>query len=239
MWELRVAPARRRARVRRNLGAGRLRRPLLRVFGVVLSDDAATRGECSLHRGFLRSSRLGHDPSAGLAQPPHARLGGFRSHAPNHRCRITRAESRVWPLAKLPPGPSSRKSMLRTFWGLSFETTVRLSDVGAADAHPGVAHLLIVYLRIVDHHIEAQPLHRQSAYGGEQRVRSHYAIMLRGHQSNARIDEFLLRIENVQRCTLADAGFFTHTVERDLCRIDLRRRGFDLGFQLCTTVARA
>src|SRR5262249_34794579 len=142
----------------------------------------------------------------------------------------TRAESRVWPLAKLPPGPSSRKSMVRTFWGLSFETTVRLSAVGAADAHPGVAHLLIVYLRIVDHHIEAQPLHRQSAYGGEQRVRSHYAIMLRGHQSNARIDEFLLRIENVQRCTLADAGFFTHTVERDLCRIDLRRRGFDLGF---------
>src|SRR6516225_9003763 len=78
----------------------------------------------------------------------------------NHRCRIKRAESRVFHHAKLPLGPSSRKSMVRTFWGLSFETMVRLSAVGSADADPGVAHLLIVYLRIVDHHIEAQPLHR-------------------------------------------------------------------------------
>src|SRR5215813_11445260 len=148
MWELRVAPARRRARVRRNLGAGRLRRPLLRFFGVVLSDDAANRGEYFLHRGFLRFCRLRHAVLVQLALPS-SRLPA--SVASDRMRRITRAESRVWPLAKLPPGPSSRKSMVRTFWGLSFETTVRLSAVGAADAHPGVAHLLIVYLRIVDH----------------------------------------------------------------------------------------
>src|SRR5262249_12229939 len=174
-------------------------------------------------------------PCPAPACPPRwLQIACAESQVSNHTCRITCLAS-----CKIAARTVVAQVEVRTFWGLSFETTVRLSAVGAADAHPGVAHLLIVYLRIVDHHIEAQPLHRQSAYGGEQRVRSHYAIMLRGHQSNARIDEFLLRIENVQRCTLADAGFFTHTVERDLCRIDLRRRGFDLGFQLCTTVARA
>src|SRR5262249_34794577 len=69
MWKLRVAPARRRARVRRNLGAGRLRRPLLRFFGVVLSDDAANRGEYFLHRGVLRFCRLGHAVLVQLALP--------------------------------------------------------------------------------------------------------------------------------------------------------------------------
>jgi hypothetical protein len=34
--------------------------------------------------------------------------------------------------------------------------------------------------------------------------------MLGGHQRGARIDEFLLRIEHVERGALADAGFLAH-----------------------------
>src|SRR5262249_3997159 len=90
------------------------------------------------------------------------------SHVPNHACRITWRHH-----AKLQPRASSCKSMVRTLWGVRFETTGRLSAVGSADADPGVALLLIVDLRIVDHHIETQPLHRQSADGGKQGIGSH------------------------------------------------------------------
>src|SRR5579872_4955881 len=37
-----------------------------------------------------------------------------------------------------------------------------LSAVGSAHADPGVAHLLVVNLRIVDQNVEAEPRHRQA-----------------------------------------------------------------------------
>ena len=78
----------------------------------------------------------------------------------------------------------------------------RLSTVRSPNADPCVADLLIVHLRIVDHDIQSQSLHRQPADRGQQSVRSDYAIMLRGHQGHTRIDEFLLRIEDVERGSL-------------------------------------
>src|SRR6185503_13060730 len=44
----------------------------------------------------------------------------------------------------------------------------------------------------------------------------------------AGIDQFLLRVEHVERGALADARLFAHAVERDLGRGDLRLRGDDL-----------
>ena len=59
-----------------------------------------------------------------------------------------------------------------------------------------------MHLRVVNHDIQSQSLHRETANRGEQRVRSDDAIMLRGHQSHARIHQFLLRIEDIERCVL-------------------------------------
>ena len=81
----------------------------------------------------------------------------------------------------------------------------RLPAVRDTDADPGVANLLVMHLRIVNHDIQPQSLHRETANRGEQRVRSDDAIMLRGHQSHARIHQFLLRIDDVERCTLPDS----------------------------------
>src|SRR4030095_5585210 len=51
---------------------------------------------------------------------------------------------------------------------------------------------------------------------------------LRGHQRDARVDQLLLRVEDVERGALADAGFLAYAVERDLRRGHLRLRGLDL-----------
>src|SRR6516225_11887034 len=64
-----------------------------------------------------------------------------------------------------------------------------------------------MHLRVVNHDIQSQSLHRETANRGEQRVRSDDAIMLRGHQSHARIHQFLLRIEDVERCALTFASW--------------------------------
>ncbi len=60
--------------------------------------------------------------------------------------------------------------------------------VGDTHADPGVAHLLIVHLRIVDQHVQAEVLHRQAADGGQQSVGCHHAVVLGGDQRNARVD---------------------------------------------------
>jgi hypothetical protein len=85
-----------------------------------------------------------------------------------------------------------------------------------------------VHLRIVDHDIQSQSLHRQSADGRQQRVRRDDAIVLRGHQSHARIHELLLRVENVERGSLPDPRLFANTVERNFSGVHLRRSRFDL-----------
>ena len=44
--------------------------------------------------------------------------------------------------------------------------------------------------------------------------------MLRRYQSDARINEFLLRIENIERGALPDPRLFAYAVERNLCGVD-------------------
>src|SRR6516165_9526956 len=51
-----------------------------------------------------------------------------------------------------------------------------------------------------------------------------------GHQSHARIHQFLLRIEDVERCALPDSRLFAYAIERNFGGIHLRRGGFDLRF---------
>src|ERR1700688_398842 len=53
--------------------------------------------------------------------------------------------------------------------------------------------------------------------------------MLRRDQGDPRIYQFLLRVEDVERRALSDSRLLAHAVERDLRRVDLRGRRFDLG----------
>src|ERR1700676_2856770 len=111
----------------------------------------------------------------------------------------------------------------------------RLSTVRRPYADPRIAHLLIVHLRIVDRDVEAEVLHRQAADRRQERVRGHHTVVLRRDQRHARIDQFLLRVQHVERRALTDARFFAHAIERDFGRIHLRGCGFDLrlgGIQL-------
>ena len=92
-----------------------------------------------------------------------------------------------------------------------------------------------MHLRIVDHHVKSQSLHRQAADRRQQCVRGNDAIVLRGHQSHAGIDEFLLRIEDVERGSLSDPRLLADTVEGNFGGVDLRRGCLDLrlgGIQL-------
>ena len=52
--------------------------------------------------------------------------------------------------------------------------------------------------------------------------------MLRRDQRYAGIDEFLLRVDDIERRTLTHPRLFAHAVERDLRGIDLRRCRLDL-----------
>jgi hypothetical protein len=83
-----------------------------------------------------------------------------------------------------------------------------LAAVRSSNADPGVPDPLIVDLRIIDHDIQTQSLHRQSADRRQQRLRSNDAIVLRSHQSHARVDQFLLRVEDVKRGSLPDPRLF-------------------------------
>ena len=77
-------------------------------------------------------------------------------------------------------------------------------------------------------HVEAEPLHRQPADRRQQGIGRDDPIMLRRDQRDAGVDQFLLRVEHVERRALADARLFAHAVERDFGGVDLRGRRFDL-----------
>src|ERR1700756_2682598 len=130
----------------------------------------------------LLAPRLAH--SGRIRRRPSLRFAESRSR---HSVTLPPARSLRKPTA--PPPLSEKAPPIRR---------AGLPAVRRPNADPGVPDLLIVHLRIVDHDIQSQSLHRQSADCRQQRVRSNNPIVLRGHQSHARINEFLLRIEDVE-----------------------------------------
>ena len=69
--------------------------------------------------------------------------------------------------------------------------------VRRANANPAVANLLIMHAGIVDAGGEVQHLRRQAADGIEHRIGCDDAVMLRRDESHPRIDQRLLRVEDV------------------------------------------
>ena len=102
----------------------------------------------------------------------------------------------------------------------------RLSTVRGPNADPCVADLLIVHLRIVDHDIQSQSLHRQPADRGQQSVRSDYAISCAVTRATRALTSSCcaLRTSSVVRCPrlLADA------IERNFGGVHLRCGCLDL-----------
>ena len=59
-------------------------------------------------------------------------------------------------------------------------------------------------------------------------IRGNHPVTLRADQRHARVDQFLLRVEHVERGALADTRFLAHAVERDFRRLHLRLRRLDI-----------
>src|SRR5579863_10528886 len=57
--------------------------------------------------------------------------------------------------------------------------------------------------------------------------------MLCSDECHAGVDEFLLRVEDVERGTLPNSCFLSHTIKGDRAGIDLRLRGPDLRLGCC------
>ena len=100
----------------------------------------------------------------------------------------------------------------------------RSASVGRAHADPGVANLLVMHHGIVERDHDAELGQVQLAHGSEQGVGGDHPVVLSGHQRGARLDESLLRSENVERGALTDPGLFAYAVERDLGGSDLSSR---------------
>ena len=60
------------------------------------------------------------------------------------------------------------------------------------------------------------------------RIGRNHPIALRRHQRHAGVDQFLLRIEDVERGALTDTSFFSNAVKRGLGGAHLRLGGDDL-----------
>jgi len=110
------------------------------------------------------------------------------------------------------------------------ETTRLLSEssaaVGCTNPDPAIANLLVVHARIIGGGLQIEHLRRQSSDRAQDRIRGDHAVMLRGDQRNAGIDQGLLRVEHVERGSLSGLGFFTHAVQRDFGSLHLGlRRG--------------
>src|SRR6201999_1406817 len=94
--------------------------------------------------------------------------------------------------------------------------------VGRAETNPLVLDLVEVDARVIFGDGEAQGPDRQAPNRREQVVGIDDLVVLRDDELDARIQQGLLLIEDVEGRALPDLGFFADTGKRDLC-------GFHLG----------
>ena len=83
---------------------------------------------------------------------------------------------------------------------------------------------MIVDLRVVRIDAQAQDGRRQAADSRQNGIRIHHAIALCGNQRDARIDQLLLGIEDVERGSLSKPRLLPDAVQRGFGRLDLGLR---------------
>jgi hypothetical protein len=95
-----------------------------------------------------------------------------------------------------------------------------------AQAMPGIANLVVVHLGHIVRRVEAERLDVEAAGGAEQRIGCTHTIPLRADEPRAGGREILLRVEDVERRSLARLCLLLHAAERDVGRAHLlpRRR---------------
>jgi len=59
--------------------------------------------------------------------------------------------------------------------------SARSASVGSAHAGPGIAHLLVVHVRVIDRHPQSQHLGRQPSHRRQKREGSNHPVALRAH----------------------------------------------------------
>src|SRR6516164_565706 len=119
-------------------------------------------------------------------------------------------------------------------WTWDHDTAVdstRSAAVWSAHAGPCIAYLLVVHVRVIDRHPQSQHLRRQPSHRRQKREGSNYPVALRAYQRHPRVNQFLLRVQHIERGALANARFLAHPIQCDLGRLHLRLRRLDIGFR--------
>src|SRR3954470_12448538 len=153
-WRYGIARGQRsRTRRRRSRGGWRSGLPI-----VVVGDDAANGGENLLHRRLLRLRRLAHaeflkpipiSPGATPVESTRPQRITCTLDIDSDRSKYGRAM------------PERNRGPVDTHISRAVSVgKCELFSVGRAHTDPGVAHLMIVHLRVVDRYFEAQHLGR-------------------------------------------------------------------------------
>src|SRR5581483_1812789 len=107
---------------------------------------------------------------------------------------------------------------------------IGLAAVRVAHAGPAIADLVVMDAGVVSRHAQAENLRRQAADRRQQRVRRNDPVALGADQRDARIHQFLLRVENIEGGALSHPRLLAHAVERDLGGLHLRLRRLNVRF---------
>ncbi len=97
-----------------------------------------------------------------------------------------------------------------------------------ANSCPSVPYLLVMDHRIVDAGRQAEHLRRKPAHRRKHIVGGDHAVMLRDDECDPGVHQRLLRVQDVERGTLAHPGFLANAVERHFRGSDLGLGGCDL-----------
>src|SRR3546814_13744001 len=90
-----------------------------------------------------------------------------------------------------------------------------------------IAHFIIVCARIIVIHWQAKLAAGQSPDGGQQVVAGNHLVTLGTHQIDLCIEEFLLRIEDIEHRARSDGGLLVDALQRDVRGMHLRFQRFD------------
>ena len=97
------------------------------------------------------------------------------------------------------------------------------------NAPPLAARVVRVDLGVIDLVRRAELLDIQAADGGKDRIGRHVDVALGGREVDLRVEQFLLCVEDVEKCPLADLLFLAHAAEGDLEGLHLGIVAVELG----------
>src|SRR5215210_3041299 len=126
------------------------------------------------------------------------------------------------------PAAGSQGSKQASEAGFANRTTSSSAPVGRAYAEPQVFDLIVVSFGAVLRDVETKTPRREPSDGLDHRIRRDDPVALRGDEVHAGVEQFLLRVQHVERGALPHPRLLAHARERDLGGLDLGLSGDDL-----------